>query len=331
MFWTPPQATRVFLPLPLLLRDIKGVRFVKWVRGFLLSVAVLLLLSSFASGLEVVDDAGKMISLSRPASRVVSLAPSNTEIVFALGAGEKLVGVTTYCNYPKEAQGKEKVGNLIEIDLEAIVRLEPDLVLADSLTPPEVVERIEKLGYPVFVLNAGSIAQVIEDIRKVALLLGEEGRGEALAQSMEETVQDIAEKVSSLSEEAKPRVFHVIWHDPLWTAGKGTFIHEFITLAGGRNVACDLSGYVTLDLEELIRRDPDIITVVSSHGGENFPYRFITSDERLQVLRAVQSGKVFVVDSDIVSRPGPRVVKALQDFASIMHPEIFGSYCPPDE
>lgn len=284
---------------------------------------LLFFLAFSALGLEVVDDAGRVVHLPAPAHRVVSLTPANTEIVFALGAGEKLVGVTTYCDYPEEAKDKEKVGSVTEVDLEALVRLAPDLVLAGSLTPRETVDRIAALGYPVLVLDAKSLSQVLEGIRKVALLLGKEQEGEALVTSMERAIRDITEKAASIPEESRPWVFHVIWHDPLWTAGRNTFIHEFITLAGGRNVAGNLEGYVTFDLEELIRRDPDIITVVSAHGGENFPYQFITSDARLQTLKAVRNGKVFVVDSDIVSRPGPRVVEALRVFASIMHPELF--------
>lgn len=285
--------------------------------------SLLFLLASSVFGLEVVDDAGRFVHLPAPANRVVSLTPANTEIVFALGAGEKLVGVTTYCDYPEEAKHKEKVGSVTEVDLEALVRLAPDLVLAGSLTPRETVDRITSLGYPVLVLDAKSLSQVLEDIQKVALLLGKEEEGKALVASMERAIQDITAKVAGIPEESRPRVFHVIWHDPLWTAGKNTFIHEFIALAGGRNVAGDLEGYVTFDLEELIRRDPDIITVVSTHDGENFPYQFIISDARLKTLKAVRNGKVFVVDSNIVSRPGPRVVEALRIFASIMHPELF--------
>jgi iron complex transport system substrate-binding protein len=239
---------------------------------------------------------------------------------------EKLVGVTTYCNYPEEARKKEKIGNITEVDLEALVRLQPDLVLAGSLTPPEVVEKIEELGYPVFVCDARTIAQVIEDVQKVALLLGVEEEGRTLSEAMEKRVEAITSRVSTLSQEKRPKVFHLIWHDPLWTAGRDTFIHEFITLAGGENVVSDLSGYVTLDLEELLRRDPDIVTVVSTHNGENLSYNFVMSDERLKSLKAIREKRVFVVDGDVVSRPGPRVVEALEIFAQIVHPEVFGPY-----
>lgn len=300
------------------MKVLRSLFFLFFLFGFALS----------ALGLEVTDDVGRTVILPRPAERVVSLTPANTEIVFALGAGEKLVGVTTYCNYPEEAQEKEKIGNIIEVDLEAVVRLQPDLVLAGSLTPPEVVEKIEKLGYPVFVCDAKTIAQVIEDVKKVALLLGMDREGKALSETMERGVEDIVNAISALSQKERPKVFHLIWHDPLWTAGKDTFIHEFIALAGGENVVSDLTGYVTLDLEELLRRDPDIITVVSTHGGENLPYNFVLSDERLKSLKALQHGRVFAVDGDMVSRPGPRVVDALKTFAQIIHPEVFGSYRP---
>ncbi len=300
------------------MKVLRSLFFLFFLFGFALS----------ASGLEVTDDVGRTVILPRPAERVVSLTPANTEIVFALGAEEKLVGVTTYCNYPEEAQEKEKIGNIIEVDLEAVVRLQPDLVLAGSLTPPEVVEKIEKLGYPVFVCDAKTIAQVIEDVKKVALLLGMDREGKALSKTMERGVEDIVNAISALSQKERPKVFHLIWHDPLWTAGKDTFIHEFIALAGGENVVSDLTGYVTLDLEELLRRDPDIITVVSTHGGENLPYNFVLSDERLKSLKALQHGRVFAVDGDMVSRPGPRVVDALKIFAQIIHPEVFGPYRP---
>lgn len=300
------------------MKVLRSLFFLFFLFGFALS----------ALGLEVTDDVGRTVILPRSAERVVSLTPANTEIVFALGAGEKLVGVTTYCNYPEEAQKKEKIGNIIEVDLEAVVRLQPDLVLAGSLTPPEVVEKIEKLGYPVFVCDAKTIAQVIEDVKKVALLLGMDREGKALSETMERGVEDIVNAISALSQKERPKVFHLIWHDPLWTAGKDTFIHEFIALAGGENVVSDLTGYVTLDLEELLRRDPDIITVVSTHGGENLPYNFVLSDERLKSLKALQHGRVFAVDGDMVSRPGPRVVDALKTFAQIIHPEVFGPYRP---
>lgn len=294
--------------------------FLCWVTSFL-----------FAQEMGIQDDWGRIIKLSSPAERIVSLVPPNTEILFTLGLGEKVVGVTSYCNYPPEAQRKEKVGTVTEINLEKIVRLEPDLVLAGSLTPREVVEKLEGLGMQVFVLDAHTIEEVLEDLRKVATLAGVPEQGEILVQQLGEKLLEIRAKTTILSEEKRPLLLHVIWHDPIWTAGNGTFIDELITTAGGRNATADCTGYVTLDLEEVIRRNPDIITVVSTHGNETVSYEFLLSDPRLRVIRAIQEKKIFLIDGDVVSRPGPRIIEALSLFAQILHPEIFGPYEPQEE
>ncbi|MGC8777978.1 MAG: ABC transporter substrate-binding protein, partial [Candidatus Caldatribacteriaceae bacterium] len=233
---------------------------------FLVSSFLVIALPLFAQEMVLQDDWGRAVRVEGPAERIVSLSPANTEIAFALGLGEKVIGVTSYCNYPPEAQEKEKVGNVTEVNLERVVRLRPDLVLAGSLTPREVVEKLEELGLKVFVLDAHNIPGVFEDLRKVSRLAGVEDRGEELVRKLEGELHAIQEKVATLPEEERPRLFHVIWHDPLWTAGRNTFIDEFITLGGGINVASDLEGYVTLDLEEVLRRNPDVITVVSTHG-----------------------------------------------------------------
>lgn len=272
------------------------------------------------------DDWGRECRVLGAAQRIISLSPANTEIVFTLGLGDRLIGVTSYCNYPEEAQTKEKVGNVTEIDLERVVRLEPDLVLAGSLTPRELVDKLEELGIRVFVLDAHTIEEVFEDIRKVAILAGIEDEGEEFVKILKDELTQITQKVIMLPAEQKPRLLHVIWHDPIWTAGRNTFIDEFIRLGGGVNVVSDLEGYITLSLEELLRRNPDIITVVSTHGSEAISYNFFLSDERLQAVRAIRERKVFLVDSDLVSRPGPRVIEALAVFARILHPEIFGTY-----
>jgi iron complex transport system substrate-binding protein len=298
-----------------------------------LLVALFLFLLIFSAGAQEVvlqDDWGRTVQVTSPTWRIISLSPANTEIVFALGLDERLIGVTSYCNYPPEAQEKEKIGSVTEINLESVIRLEPDVVLAGSLTPREVVGKLEELGLKVFVLDAHTIEGVLEDLRKVAVLAGVEDRGEALVETLQEKLRQVKEKVAKLSEEEKPNLLHVIWHDPIWTAGKNTFIDEFITLAGGKNVVADLEGYVTLDLEEVLRRNPDIITVLGTHGGEKISYEFLLADERLQSVRAIQEKKVFLVDSDIVTRPGPRVIEALSLFAQILHPELFGAYEPPE-
>ncbi|MEN3186841.1 MAG: cobalamin-binding protein [Atribacterota bacterium] len=283
----------------------------------------------FSQEIILQDDWGREFHILNPAQRIVSLSPANTEVVFALGLGDRLIGVTNYCNYPEEAQEKEKVGNITEVDLEKVIRLEPDLVLAGSLTPREMVDKLEELGVRVFVLDAHTIDEVFGGLRKVAIIAGVRDKGEQLVQTLRDELVRITQKVNTLPVEKKPRLLHVIWHDPIWTTGRNTFVDEFIRLGGGLNVVSDLEGYVTLSLEEFLRRNPDIITVVSTHGSEAVSYEFLLSDERLRAIRAIQEGKVFLVDSDLVSRPGPRVIEAVSVFARVLHPEIFGIYESP--
>jgi len=283
---------------------------------------------SYSQELTATDDTGFTLHLLQPPQRIISLSPGNTEILFALGLGEKVMGVTTYCNEPQEALTKEKIGNVTEIDLEKILTLQPDLILASSLTPDEAIVRLRELNLSVFILKSESIAQVIEDIQKVSILGGVESAGQALAQTLQEKMKQITDKTNSLTDTQKPVVFHIIWHDPIWTAGNHTFINEFITLAGGKNLAGDLNGYSTVDIEEIIRRNPAIITVIESHGGSDQSqlYQFVTTDSRFQSMDAIKNQQVYLVDSDIVSRPGPRLITALEFFAQIIHPELFGKY-----
>lgn len=290
-------------------------------------VFLLLLSLNAALGLSVTDDRGKVIELTQPPERIVSLAPSCTEILFALSLSQKIVGVTAYCNFPEEALYKEKIGTITEVDLERLLSLQPNLVVASSLNSQELLGRLEELGIPVFLLDPKNIEETLLDIEKLAKICGVAQKGELLVNNLREQIKKVEEKTNNLKEEQKPLVFHMIWHQPIWTAGKGTFVNELIEKAGGKNVASDLEGYSSIELEELLRRNPDIITVVENHGdAQNLPYQFLLQDERLQSLKAVREGKIFRVDSDIVSRTGPRIVQALEIFAKIIHPEIFGEY-----
>jgi iron complex transport system substrate-binding protein len=283
---------------------------------------------SYSQPLSATDATGFTLNLSQPPNRIISLAPGNTEILFALGLNDKIVGVTTYCDEPSEALEKEKIGNVTEIDLEKILTLQPDLILASSLTPEETVIRLHELGLPVFTLKSETIEQVIEDMTKVSVLSGAEASGSTIVKTMKDNLKKINDLAQSIPDYQKPLVFHIIWHDPIWIAGNNTFINEFITLAGGKNLAEDIQGYSTIDFEEILRRNPSIITVIENHGKneENQLYQFVTKDNRFQTVDAVKNNRVYTIDSNLVSRPGPRVVAALQCFAQIIHPEIFGEY-----
>lgn len=299
----------------------------KRLKFFIISFLVLLLLSNTAFGISVTDDRGQQVELARPPERIVSLAPSCTEILFALSLSQKIVGVTTYCNFPKEALDKEKVGTITEVELEKLLALQPDLVVASSLNPPDLLKRLEELGIPVYLADPQNIEGVLSSIDRIAKICGVEEKGEMLVSNLRKRIKEIEGTTAKIPEEQKPFIFHMLWHQPIWTAGKGTFVDELIKKAGGKNIVSDLEGYSNIELEELLRRNPDIITVVENHGdAQNLPYQFLLQDERLKSIKAVKEGRVFRVDSDIVSRPGPRIVQALEIFAKIIHPEIFGEY-----
>ena len=206
------------------------------------------------------------------------------------------------------------------------MELQPDLVLASSLTPPNVVERLESLGLP-FCIRPSQYQRSDRGHRKGGDNIRSRRQRERAKRSHGRGgSRGERQGFSSFSRGATDS-FHLLWHDPLWTAGKDTFVNEFITIAGGQNAFADLSGYVIVDLEELIRRNPNIITVVEDHGEEgSLSYQFLLSDSRLKVVNAIQNHKVFPVDSDIASRSSARVVDAVRIFASIIHPEIFGEY-----
>lgn len=284
-------------------------------------------LSSAGLCLTLTDGWQRTVVFDRPVERIVSLSPANTEIIYFLELDHVLAGVTSYCNYPPEVNLKEVMGTLTEVDLERVVTLQPDLVLAGSLTSEEAVERMASFGLKVFVLNPETVEDVLDAMVDVARIAGIEPEGREKVDELSAVLQSVTRVTEGIPEAERPTVFHVIWHDPPWTVGRGTFIHQLIELTGGKNLAADLSGYATLSLEELLRRRPEVITVVDNHGeADNLPYQFLTTDARLRHIPAVQEGRIYRVDSDVVSRSGPRVAEAVLVFARIFYPELFGDY-----
>lgn len=230
-----------------------------------------------------------------------------------------MVGVTEYCDYPEEAKEKEKVGGFSTVDIERIVALKPDLVLASKLTGNENIEKLEELGIPVVVLQPKNLDGILEDIKLVGELTGTENRAYALEAGMRERIEAVYKKTRNLE---KPKVFYVVWHDPLMSAGSETFIYDIIIMAGGVNIAQDIVGYKTMSLETVIDRDPDII-IASIGPGQHSTYDFLMEEKRLQDVSAAKNGRIYAVDQNIVSRAGPRIVDGLEEFAKFIHPEVY--------
>ncbi len=264
------------------------------------------------------DDEGRQIKLNEPAKRVVSLAPANTEIVYALGAESKLVGVTTYCDYPAEAKEKEKVGDFANPNVEKIISLNPEVVMATGGIQKGVVEKLEKVGIKVFVIDPKNFEQLNQNIEKVGEILGFKEEAQELVSEMREKVQQVEEKVKDLP---KLKVFFEIYSQPLMTAGQNTFIDDMIKLSNGVNVgALAGEGYPQFSEEELVKENPEVY--IAAKGSMNDPAE-IKKRAGYRGLKAVKEGRVYVVDDNLVTRPGPRLVDGLVEVAKAIHPEAF--------
>jgi iron complex transport system substrate-binding protein len=266
----------------------------------------------------VFDDLGRLVAINGTPQRIISLAPSNTEILCALGLGERIVGVTDYCDYPPEALNKTKVGGYANPDAEKIVALNSDLILVAHGTPMDVINNLVGLGLTVFGIKTTDLDDLLSDIRTIAEITDKEVDAQALTFEMENRIQAVTNQTDEL--EQRPRVFYIVWHDPLWTAGSGTFIHELIEKGGGVNIFQNVSGYPTISIEEVIARNPEVI-VTSSWSGV---YEWTMNETALNVTDARQNERVYTCDDNLVQRPGPRLIDGLEWFAHFIHPEIFG-------
>jgi iron complex transport system substrate-binding protein len=253
------------------------------------------------------DDRGVTVRLAAPPRRVVSLAPSLTEIVFLIGRDRSLVGVTRFCNVPAAASGLPKIGGVSDPDVERIVALSPDLVLCTTDgNPRDKVRALEEMGIPCFAVAPQDLDAVFTAVERLGTLLGAADRGRAEAGALRRRAR-LARPPSDEAE--KPAVLFVVSTAPIIVAGEGTFMDELVRLAGGRNAAAGFSGrYPRLSVEELVAARPDVIFVAGMAGVERFP----PGVTRWKEVPAFRYGAVITLDGDLVTRPGPRLVTALE-------------------
>ena len=262
----------------------------------------------------VVDDLGRTVRLARPAQRIVSLAPSLTETLFAISAGDAVAGVTSYCTYPKEATQKPQVGGMINPSLEAIVALTPDLiVLSMEGNVREDFDRLTTLGAAVFVSNPRSLADIRTSIGQLGTLAGRSADASRLAAELAAVEADVVRGVSG----PKVRTLLIVSIRPLIVAGGHTFLNELLETAGATNLAARFPAtYPTLSREAVVSEDPDLLLVTSE----------VIADARLLFdefpewtsLKAAQRSRIYRIDADLVSRPGPRSVEALRMIARLV-------------
>jgi len=272
--------------------------------------------------LSFTDGLGREVKLDGPAQYVISLAPSNTEILFAIGAGSQVVGRDAYSDYPAEARDVTDIGDTYaDLNTELIVSLKPDLILAAEINTAEQVKVLEDLGLTVYYLkNPLTLEEMYTNLEIVAQLTGKDAT--ALIDSLKARVAAVDEKIMPLS--SRPGVFYEIdGTDPAkpYTAGSGTFINLLIERAGGHNIASDIEGYPQLSLEQVVAADPAFIILGDSAFGVTA--ESIAARPGWENLSAVKNGQVLPFDDNLLSRPGPRLVDGLEALAELLRPELF--------
>ena len=276
------------------------------------------------AGFDLTDQAGRRVHLAG-VSRLVSLAPSNTELVYALGAENYLCGVTEYCDYPPQARLKPKVGGYSTVSIEAVRKAEPDLVLAATIHLKEVVPLLAGLGYPVLVLEAGTIPGMLKAIALAGRVTGREAQAKELVSSLQKRVAMVTSRVDTLPPDKRPKVFYLHESQTWKTFGTKTIGDALTEMAGGYNIGRDFGDYYPYpSLDSIAKANPDIIIAETGYGADpGEPLRIAQTEPALATTAARRTGRVYGLASDLISRAGPRLVDGLEALARIIHPELF--------
>ncbi len=264
----------------------------------------------------ITDDAGRAVTIAEQPMRIVSLAPANTEMLFAIGAGQRVVGVTSYDDYPAEVADIEKVGDFTGPNLEAVAAADPDLVLLTGGVQADVITKLEQLGATVLSIDPQNLAGLYEDITEVGQATGETEAAEKVVADMQAAVAEVEQAVAGAD---KVTAFVEIGQNPLFTVGAGTLIDELVSVAGGANVVTE-PGYVPYSTEQLVKSDP--VVYMATLGSMSDPSA-LKERAGFESLSAVKNERVYVLDDNLVSRPGPRTVLGLKQIAEALHPDAF--------
>jgi iron complex transport system substrate-binding protein len=271
------------------------------------------------------DALGNPVVLTGTAQRIISLSPSVTESLFAIGAGGQMVGRTDYCNYPEEALALPSVGGFdaATLSMESIIALEPDLVIGGSVYQADVIKSLQEAGIPAFVSQPANLAGIIDALTLFGKITGHVDEAASVASEMQARVDAVKSVVSTIPADQRPTVFYEVWHEPLMSANNKTVVGELIDLAGGVNLFAELPDeYPTVSVEQIVEVDPQFIIGPSSHA-DQMTAEIIGGREGWGNLGAVKNNAIYIVDGDIVSRYSPRVVEVLDEFAKILHPDLF--------
>ncbi|NDD64249.1 MAG: cobalamin-binding protein, partial [Acidobacteria bacterium] len=267
---------------------------------------------------KLTDGIGREVSVPVRPERIISLAPNLTEILFAIGLGDRIVGVTSYCDFPAAALTKARVGDTITPNPERVIALKPDLVLVTTSSQLESLTRqLDRLSIPVYVTNPRTVRDIVVTIRLLGEVTGEQKRAGELANEMERRLRQIEGRVSRLP---RLRVLYMLQLDPLIVPGRRTFLNDMITIAGGELISgMEEADYPQFSRESVLVRAPEVILLPSGHGTGG-----IDIDAVRNLFRrtpAVSANRVLTIDADLVDRPGPRIIDGLEQIAQALHPE----------
>ena len=273
--------------------------------------------------LTLVDMTGREVALDAPATRVVVLMPSDCEILYAIGAGDTVVGRGEYCNYPEEVNDVPVVKSGTELNLEEVLALQPQVIVMTKMAQSEdQVNALENAGVRVFVTDAQTISDTYDCIRLLGALTGRDAEAAAVADEMQARLDAVAQKAVDTGKTIYFETTPLEYGWGLWSAGKGTFMDEIAQICGLTNIFADVDGWPMVSEEQVIAADPDYIATIDSFGMNGLgPVEVITSREAWQGIKAVVNGSVFLADNDQFTRPAPR----LADAAEALYQFVYGA------
>lgn len=286
---------------------------------FLLASQLLLPLLSSAEmvnyPLTLIDDTGTAVTIPQEPQRIISIAPSNTEILFALGLEDKIVGITNYCNFPEETKNIEKIGGMSPLNFEKIASLNPDFILAYAGFQLKEIPRLRELGFNVLVIEPLTIKETLKSIKMVATVCGIPEKGNALVEDLSQRINKINTEVSKITISTRPKVFIGGTYETIYTPGEGTLFNELISLAGGRNIAATLPGWVKISPEFVAEAEPEIIIIpigAMNQGEESKIKSDLSQRSGWSNIPAIKNQKIFIVNEDLFYRAVPRLVDGLE-------------------
>jgi len=291
----------------------------------LLAVLFVFCSEAFCFPIKVKDDLDREIEFLKVPERIVSLAPTHTEILYALGLGDNIIGVTDYCNYPPEVRLKQKVGGFAKPDIDKILALKPDLILAFGTIQKPVVKELKQRGQRVFWIYPHTVEGILDSIETIGEITGRDYAANQVKEKLKKKIKYIRGKLGNLPDSTRPTIFRVMGLNPPGTIGNDSFQTDVFYLAGGKNVFADVKkDFFQIDNETLLRRNPDVIIICGKNIEET--REKIKNQKGWRNLTAVKKNRIFVISCDLICRPGPRVIETIEKIARYLHPDRFSVY-----